>query len=199
MVLPVYYINLTERTKRKRRTIINLNRMGFKNLFRVEGVHAKIPKAGCALAHKKAYELILNNHADDDIVLVCEDDIKFIGNIVILVKSLEEFAKSDNAKVLCIASANSKIRRSYSNNLNEGFDIETASCYAVKISFLPVLKDNVESCIEELLKTNGQSMALDKFWKPLQQQYSFVLPKRKLVKQYSGRSDVEDRNVIQIK
>ena len=197
--LPVYYINLPERRKREDRTVTNLHRMGFRKMFKVEGVFEKIPKAGCALAHKRAFDLILNHHNKDKVVLVCEDDIKFIGQVEVLAKSIEEFVKNDNLKVLCIGNSNSKARRSLGDNLNEAYNIETASCYAVKVSFLPILKRNVEFCIEQLLETNGQSMPLDKFWKSLQVKYTFVIPKKKLVKQYSGKSDVEGRKIIQIK
>ncbi len=197
--LSVYYINLPDKRKREERTITNLHRMGFRKIFKVEGVYEKIPKAGCALAHEHVYDLILNNHNEDKVVLVCEDDIKFIGNVEVLAKSIEEFVKNDNLKVLCIGNSNSKIRTSVSNNLNEAYNIETTSCYAVKVSFLPILKRNVEFCIEQLLATNGQSLPLDKFWKPLQVQHIFAIPKKKLVKQYSGKSDVEGRNIIQIK
>ena len=120
--IPLYYINLKESKDRNLDMIAELKKQNYYNYNREDGINyneykpsnyeksiLKSPKfknkngsIGCALAHYKLWKKIVNN--DEDIFLVCEDDIKFVDKFKIKLFALINQMKKDNYDVIFLCN-----------------------------------------------------------------------------------------------
>lgn len=70
--IPVIYINLPEAVDKKERLEATLSELGFKNVYRSEGVKTFPKKIGVAIAHQAALQYAVDNF--DCPVIILEDD-----------------------------------------------------------------------------------------------------------------------------
>jgi GR25 family glycosyltransferase involved in LPS biosynthesis len=201
-----YYINLDYRLDRK-----ILVEREFSNLdiecIRIPAILHTDGAIGCLQSHIKVLETC---DTDAEYIWVCEDDIEFLVPRVEIDKSIDAFMKT-NGDILCLAF-NSKKETKYSDGFLRTTDNQTTSCYIVKRKFRLVLLDFWKSLLNSIetntihplmdiyLKldfNNSENLfnAADRAWKVLQKDYIFLIPEKRIAKQRSGYSDIEQKSV----
>jgi GR25 family glycosyltransferase involved in LPS biosynthesis len=189
--IPTYVINLESRPDRLAKTKKTLARMQFNSPIRIPGVWDEYPKRGCSKAHLNTYTIIRDSKYD--VALICEDDIKFVGNLSVLMSAVVEFLKDESLKVFCVASLPKNKEDIGKKYLLRTTNVQTASCYLVKRAILDDLIEIANSSIESLTESQGKTVPIDKEWKKLQIGNRFVVSKRRLCVQRVGYSDIEKR------
>jgi len=201
-----YYINLDYRLDRK-----ILVEREFSNLdiecIRIPAILHTDGAIGCLKSHIKVLETC---DPDAEYLWVCEDDLEFLVSRVELNKSIDAFIKSEG-DILCLAF-NSRKQSKYSDGFLRTTDNQTTSCYIVKRKFRLVLLDFWKSLLNSI-ETNtihplmdiytkldvhkGENVfnAADQAWKVLQKDYIFLIPEKRIAKQRSGYSDIEQKSV----
>ena len=201
-----YYINLDYRLDRK----ILIERE-FSNLdiefIRIPAILHSNGAIGCLQSHIKVLETC---DPDADFIWICEDDIEFLVPRANIDKSINAFMKSDG-DILCLGF-NSRKQSKYSDGFLRTTDNQTTSCYIVKRKFRNILLDFWKSLLNSI-ETNtihplmdiylkldvhkGENVfnAADQAWKILQKDYKFLIPEKRIAKQRSGYSDIEEKSV----
>ena len=201
-----YYINLDYRLDRK-----ILVEREFSNLdiecIRIPAILHTDGAIGCLKSHIKVLETC---DPDAEALWVCEDDLEFLVPRAEIDKSMDTFMKTDG-DILCLAF-NSKKESKYSDGFLRTTDNQTTSCYIVKRKFRLVLLDFWKSLLNSIetntihplmdiyLKldfNNSENLfnAADRAWKVLQKDYIFLIPEKRIAKQRSGYSDIEQKSV----
>jgi len=191
--IPTIIINLDYRSDRLNLSRKTLNRMGITKISKFSAISDLIAIRGCARSHLEVLKKFRDSR--ESYLLICEDDIKFIGSILKLNKVLQEFLEDKDAKVLCLGNLTDQKIQNYTKTLNRGLVVKTMSCYLVKQEFVEYLIKNGEYSVAELTRTQGISGAFDKSWITLQADYVFVVPKNRLVVQASQYSDILKKKV----
>jgi len=199
-----YYINLDYRLDRKILVEREFSKLDIE-FIRIPAILHSNGAIGCLQSHIKVLETC---DQDAEYLWVCEDDVEFLVSRCELDKSINAFMKSDG-DILCLGFNSMK-----NSKFSEGFlrttDNQTASSYLVKRKFRKVLLDlwksllnSIETNIEhplnnEYLKLDIRKYnfnALDQAWKILQKDYIFLIPEKRIAKQRSGYSDIEEKSV----
>lgn len=201
-----YYINLDYRLDRKILVEREFSRLDLK-CSRIPAILHSEGAIGCLQSHIKVLETC---DPDADYLWVCEDDIEFLVPRAELDKSIQSFMKTDG-DILCLAF-NSRKQSKYTNCFLRTTDNQTTSCYIVKRKFRHVLLDFWKSLLNSI-ETNtihplmdiyikldvhkGENVfnAADQAWKILQKDYIFLIPEKRIAKQRSGYSDIEQKSV----
>jgi GR25 family glycosyltransferase involved in LPS biosynthesis len=191
--IPIFVINLEKRPDRLISVTRALRCMGIENFVRFNAKVDQYPKRGCAKSHLSLWEKSLNNSAN--IVMICEDDLEFVGNIRTLRKSLDDFINEKDIHVLCIANLTKDYPVKITRNLRRTQNVQTTACYLVKKEVLKDLIRCGEKSIAQLTSSNGVSGAIDKVWKDIQGERVFTIPRSILCIQSAGHSDIENRKV----
>lgn len=192
--IPVYVINLKRNPNKFERSLKNLNYMGLKRVERFIAIEDIIGLRGCSKSHLTLWRHLQVTGVE--FAVICEDDLRFVGNLKILKKVILEFLKSEKMGMLCLASYTSDKGTSITRNLKHSSSVQAACVYIVRKSFLPELIPYGERSISELTNSNGEKGALDKVWKPLQTRMPFVIPKKRMCIQYYGYSDIKKRRTF---
>lgn len=192
--LDIFYINLEHRQDRDKEIIEEFNSLGHNNYTRFNAIRNTNGALGCALSHKT----ILGNWEanDSSLLMVCEDDLKFIGNLEELEDLMSKFINDKHLDILCL-SHNHFNEVSYNKFFNLTSDTQTTSCYIVKPHMKEVLLDNFNLSVKllEVGIDHQYSVAIDQVWKVLQKKYNFVIPKKRFAHQRESFSDIENRVV----
>jgi GR25 family glycosyltransferase involved in LPS biosynthesis len=198
----VYYINLDNRTDRNLFIQNQLTKI-FSNVVRISAEDGKkitnnyniSSMVGCVLSHIKTLKLALENTEDN--VFVFEDDFEIEGDIEENKKRILNLLNLDfNIILLSYHIPMVKI-----NNIRNGIaDVsngQTTSGYLIKKSFIPVLIDNLENSLKNLILTGDlSSFSLDQYWKLLQNQDNkFYCSIPRIGKQRDDFSDISKMNV----
>jgi hypothetical protein len=191
--VPVFVINLDSRPDRWVKSQKNLKRMQIMSPIRVSAISDVYPKRGCSQSHLKVYQLF--QASNQEVMLVCEDDIRFVGGIRAFVSAFQDYVIKEDINVFCVAGLVKKKGSSQSKHLLAVSDIQTTSCYFVKRNegCVEELKVAALSSIRSLTTSRGVSVPIDKEWKKLQIGNKFVTSKKRLCVQYRGYSDIEKR------
>jgi len=203
--MKAYYINLDSRLDRKNLVEREFTRLNYE-FQRVPAIFNLDGLTGCAESHIKVLE---SCDTDSNYIWVCEDDIQILANREYIDTCIQQFLNSD-ADILCLGNNILGILP-YSGDLLRSTDIQTTSSYIIKKKFRNILldtwkdalvsrKNNDNKKYEEKLKSLNirvceDYLALDQVWKILQRDYIFVIPKKKVLKQRSGYSDIMGRYV----
>lgn len=191
------YINLDKRIDRNYHTIDQLKSIGVTFPIRVSATISDLGGAvGCTISHIRCLEhAIMRNW---DTVFICEDDITFIDQNVLL-QSLNGFSESmaDNWDVLLVGGNNLPPFEPVNDFCIRAYNCNTTVGYIVNKHYMPVLLQNFKDGLEKFVKSplDKQRFAIDVYWKNAQHSglWYFLLPCT--VTQYANYSDIEHRHV----
>ncbi len=184
----VIYINLDARTDRREQIERDLAEIGVRAFCRFPAIANRRGSIGCARSHEE----VLKNWepANGKMLLVLEDDCEFLAGRVDLDKAVEEFATSSSLAVLCLANE-TKWAFPISRRLAISANIQTTAAYVVKPH---VRQELVEAFDESACRLSAgeddSTAACDVVWKRIQATRFFAVPRRRLIRQRPGFSDV---------
>lgn len=189
--LPVVVINLDRRTDRLEATLAELERADFTSHRRFAAFETPDGRIGCSQSHIAVLEDFIKNGGDA--LVVCEDDVTFVGPGVILKQTVRDFLEDPVLDILCIGNNVRYKPIRWSALLNLSSDTQTTSCYVVKRRAARVLLRNFKRG-QFLLSTwpNDPRFAIDIYWKHLQWgRLVFCVPSTRLAIQRPSFSDIE--------
>jgi hypothetical protein len=199
----VVVINLDSRSDRLESVTAQLTSVGIPEWTRISAVDGKsvfpdldpffAGSAGCSLSHIEALEQ--GSFDAPEAVMVCEDDLEFIGSREQLSACVEEFLTSPNLDVLCIAVRARGGSHHVSKKLRVIIGGAGGGCYLVKPHMVTRLLDAYQAGMPKLMAGDRAGKG-DRMWHPLQQKGSFfAAPIGQLARQGSGFSDIEGRDL----
>lgn len=192
--LDIYYINLEHRADRREEVEIEFNQLGLHNYKRFNAVRNINGALGCALSHRAVLETWASK--TENLLMVCEDDISFLGDLKSLKDLLIQFKEDDRLDVMCLAY-NHFNQVKYNGIFFQTSDCQTVSCYVLKPYMRDIMIDNFSLSIK-LLEAgvyNQYKVTIDQVWKVLQKDYNFVIPKKRFAIQRESFSDIEQKVV----
>jgi len=193
-LLDIYYINLSHRQDRNREIIEEFEGIGLIRFNRYEAVFNQNGALGCAISHRNVIRDYIKKQ--DRLLMICEDDIKFLVDRNTLEKIIQVFLSDPNLDVLCLGN-NHFNQYSYNDYFFLTSDTQTTSCYVIKPHMIDIMLDNFELSVR--LLNFGISKIykpeIDQVWKLLQKKYNFVIPKEKFAIQRESFSDIEKQAV----
>lgn len=192
--LRVLYINLDFRRDRDHEIKSVMSEASLANVTRVSAVFREDGRLGCVMSHLKALRLAESLNAP---VMICEDDLMFVGKIEVLRESVAEFLSDPYLDVLMLANNQKMPAIPYSNLLAITTNAQTTACYVIKPSAIPVIRANFSEASDRLIASNGgRALPVDKAWKVLQgTALMFAVPTTTLALQRPGWSDIEHSHV----
>lgn len=188
-----YFINLKHRTDRLSSIKKELITLGMSNFSRYEAMPNTNGTLGCSLSH---FKLLSNwDNANDELLMICEDDIRFNVSSLELLELIQDFVNDPKADVLLLA-ANTLIHHPYSYYFNIVLNSQTTAAYIVKPHMKNILLENYQLSIDLLEKGILSNIAaIDQIWKDLQVKFTFITPKKTSVYQSESYSDIEKTTV----
>ena len=184
----VFYINLDSREDRNKEICRELKSFRISGAKRFPGIHRSSGALGCSLSHQS----VITNSRTSEIrgTVVFEDDLIFIARPKLVGRVVREFLNNPAADVLCIANFTKDRTTYFSPNLQRTTDVQTMACYLFKPHMKMHLERASELSIKQLVETDGAEGILDKKWKMLQKDFTFVVPRAKLAIQRNSFSDI---------
>jgi glycosyl transferase family 25 len=187
--LDVIYINLAHRIDRKKDLVIEFSKIGLANYKRFDAVQKSNGALGCANSHRDSLKYYLDI---EKLLMICEDDISFIGSCDTIMILLEGFINDSNLDVLCLGFNHSN-QYSYNHYFFLTSDTQTMSCYVLKPHMKEIMLNNFDLSVQ-LLEYGIDKIyrpEIDQVWKSLQKDYNFVIPKIRFAYQRESFSDIE--------
>lgn len=148
--LKTYCINLNRRSDRRLSMVEQFNNINFIDYYIVDAVDGdsiENPNEnyhcqkvyGCLLSHRKAVEMAIQN--DDDLCLICEDDIVFCNDLETHLQDIA-WALPDDFDVCYLGYFDNGIKHEIYNKYLVKLNGQTgAFAYIVNKKFLPILKE----------------------------------------------------------
>jgi GR25 family glycosyltransferase involved in LPS biosynthesis len=183
-----FYINLEDRTDRKRQIEGTLNNINCR-YERVDAIKDKIGAIGCTKSHIKALELAIERNLQ--CVLIVEDDIDWVSNKVNDAINSLCHRKFD----VCVLAPIFDLNK-HAHKINEYFvsDItcQTAAAYIVSNHYYHTLINNFKEGLDKLENGGNPNLcAVDQYWKLLQRKDNWLFAYPTLGKQRAGYSDIQ--------
>lgn len=191
--LPGFYINLDKRRDRRLLVEEGLAAHGLNRFERLPGIPNSLGILGCTQSHIAVLEKI--QEAKYSLAMICEDDVEFLGDSHDIRSAIQEFSDNPGLDVLCLAYRLRAPRLRISKKLAIGNGVQTASCYVVKQSAIPILLDSFRES-EKMLASGvpPRIAANDMHWKKAQSKYlTFAITRTRLARQRPSFSDVVGR------
>ena len=196
--IPVTYINLDKRSDRSETIRREFLHIGLRSPRRFSAIEDENPMLGAARSHLAVLEDFALS-SPESLVMVCEDDLTFIGSREELDQVVEEFAGDPRLDVLCLAYMIKNTTKAVevkevraTEHLLISNQILTQACYVLKPSaIIPVIGSLRQSI--RLLSAGVQwsYAAGDVYWQTLQQgRLFFAYPEKRLARQSAGHSDI---------
>ena len=192
MLENVYYINLKERTDRKKLVENELDELGWK-YQRFNAIKTKNGRVGCSMSHLKLIQMAREKNLD--YIVVVEDDIQFMRKTWyndkikdILEKEFDVFLLAGNLRL--------PIFRTNDENIGKISKSFTTTGYIVKKHYYDTLINNIKQGIQLLLKNpDGEfnSNAIDCYWMKLQERDNWKIIMPRTITQRPIYSDIEQR------
>ena len=188
----IYYINLEERTDRKKHIENEFKKLGWNNYTRFNAIKHSKGAIGCSMSHLEILKNARNNNLD--YVVILEDDIQFLD--IDLYKKLFNKFMNDNIEfdVLLLAGnliGNNNIRNDYYIKTNRCF---TTTGYIVKKHYYDILINNIDESINNLINTNKQyKYAIDVYWNILQINDNWYILYPRTITQLPSYSNIENK------
>ena len=192
MLENVYYINLKERTDRKKLVENELNELGWK-YQRFNAIKTKNGRVGCSMSHLKLIQMAKEKRLD--YIVIVEDDIQFMRKTWynekiknILEKEFDVFLLAGNLRPPIFETNDENIGK-----ISKSF---TTTGYIVKKHYYDTLITNIKEGIQLLLKNpDGEynSNAIDCYWMTLQESDNWKIIMPRTVTQRPIYSDIEQR------
>ena len=194
-ILHAFYINLEERSDRKKHVEDQLKSVGI-NAKRFPAIKMENGALGCSLSHLKCLETAYQNKWEH--VLICEDDITFL-NPTLFVNQFELFLKNHNHKewdVILLGGNNVPPYTKIDETCIQVSKCQTTTGYFVNGHYIKTLMENVKRGVSQLLRFPDKHVlyAIDKYWFQLQEKDKWYLITPPSVIQAPGYSDIEKRN-----
>ena len=174
----LYYINLKNRTERKKHILQELNKINYPSnkIVRIDAVKHNNGLTGCALSHIKAIKLAIKNN--DDYAIIMEDDFTWKYDSNTTNKILNKCFNFKEDWNVILLSKNGEVKQ-YNDFLDKVIQSQTASGYIIKKKYIPTLLKLWEENVSIRLKYNiskknpyknytNHNTALDICWKKLQ-------------------------------
>ena len=193
LINKTYYINLDHRKDRKEHLTKEFQRIGFDNFERFPAVHCNFGALGCGLSHLSILKKFLED-PEIEIGMIIEDDAQFLVDREKIDEYIKNFKEDPDSDILCLGFG-SYDQVPYNSQFHRSLNLQTTSCYVVKKKFIPILIENISESCQLLSKSFNMENSIDIYWKKLQKNYIFLIPKEKVVKQYPSYSDIIKRYV----
>lgn len=189
----IVYINLKHRTDRNMEIIDEFNLLNIEGFKRFNAIKNSDGLIGCASSHVEVLKQFKSSNKK--LLMVCEDDLKFLTSISEINELINEFYNNEKLSVLCMSS-NHFNSIEISSKLSLTTDTQTTSCYLVKKSYVDELI-SIFSLSKKMLeaKIPAEYAALDQIWKINQSESFFVIPNKRIAFQRESFSDIERKNV----
>lgn len=189
----IFYINLKHRLDRKSKIEREFKRIGVSHAVRFDAIKNSNGALGCAQSHHALLNCYDVNRKK--LLMICEDDCEFTADRLYIDELLKEFVSNQQYDVLCLAY-NHRNSMQLNQRLKFTSDTQTTACYILKphmvSEMLAVAEDSVSRLIQGQPKNKA---AIDVVWKKLQKSYVFVLPTKRIARQFASYSDVEKVSV----
>lgn len=186
----VRYINLDHRSDRREDFENEMHALGVSWHNRHSATLAHPGALGCSLSH---LQVLKHWEATPGrLLLVCEDDARFVASRSELDALIEEFTASPHLQVLALAYRTAW-HIPISDRLAASADIQTTAAYVAKPEIVPDLVAAFEDSVRGLRDgASARTAALDKVWKRVQKKRLFAIPRKKCVIQRAGFSDIQE-------
>lgn len=190
-----YYINLDKRPDRKTNfEEIKQKYPLFQNVERMTAYEHSNGGYGCGMSHIIALKKCLES--DDDVFLICEDDLLIMDENN-LNRMTDDLNLKDDWDIITLTPRGDimpgqEIRDLFLRINNN----QTTTAYFIKKHMVSILIANLEEAIAGLNKGGNPNIyCIDQYWKRLQNQYKFYYYKDVFAGQLVGFSDIENRFV----
>lgn len=203
----VLYINLNERTDRRKEILAELTKLNLlSKADRFNAIKTPNGRIGCSLSHLKCLQLAKERQYRN--VLIVEDDALFI-NIPLLQTQFatawqdimaqgqeqrqEQEPSSSHWDVIIFAGNNIPPYVKKSNAHIQVSRCQTSACYLVNATYYDTLIENLKDGVAQLMKfpEKHSLYALDRYWFSIQQRDRWYLITPMTVIQRPGYSDIE--------
>ncbi len=190
----VSFINLDRRPDRREEMVAELEKLGLENYNAFRAIEASPGSLGCSLSHAALLQVEQEN---SDLIMVCEDDARFLLGRKELDEIVEAFYLDLRLDLLCLSY---KIQNSpllVDDKFAISNNIQTTACYIVRRQHVSKLSKVMNRSANRLARGWPEWFsALDIAWKALQRwELIFAIPQRPCVIQRASFSDVEGRTV----
>lgn len=197
--LTVRVINLSRRPDRLKKVSKTLMDKGFSNWERVEAVDgalmgSRVPpllagSIGCEMSHLAALRLPIGRQVQA--IMVCEDDLEFLGDEDEIKSCLAEFLLTPQLDVLVLGGRPRGGSIPISANLRIVRGLVGRSCYVVKMGAVSQLLRQFSHGLSLLENGNIKGKG-DLTWRKLQDRtLFFAAPRKDLARQRADYSDIE--------
>lgn len=187
------YINLQDRRDRRREFETELKKLDFVRPERIIATADPNGSLGCAKSHIVALTQFLDS--SDDVTIICEDDVEFIGSTEQIAEIIQEFQRSRLVDVLCLSYRLRGPRFPISSAMAIGNNIQTTACYVVHRAAAKAVRENFLKSRDLLASGSPPRIAsIDIRWKSLQfHPLTFAIPRFPLARQRESYSDIAKR------
>lgn len=202
-VIAVRVINLEHRGDRLSQITAELKRMGLTSWQRVNGFYGLVAlpgssqviagSVGCQLAHIAA--LAEGIPSNCEAIMVCEDDLEFVGSREDLQRAIIEFLDNPLLDVLSISGRPRGGSLKISDEMRIVVGLVGRGSYLVKPhAIIPLIETFTGGF--SLLRKNSVRGKGDQMWKKLQRtSFFFAAPIHTMAQQAGGYSDIEGKNL----
>ena len=190
MDAPAIYINLDSRTDRRNLIEEELNTLGLK-YTRLSATFDPIGIIGCGHSHIRALEQALTMGAEK--VWIFEDDYKLLDKNL-FVQAVQNLPDCD-VFMGSYSKRGLRLKPIKDTMYSKIIEAQTASCYLIKNTYIPVLLENLKEGLELLKKTGNRNYSNDICWKKLQPKGNWITTNSRCGKQRPSYSDIEKKNV----
>ena len=193
MIKYAFYINLENRTDRRKQVEEELQSVDIQNAERFNAIRLANGRIGCSMSHLKCLKLAQERKWP--YVMICEDDVQFL-NPDLFKKQLSEFLSNQKSwDVVLLAGNNMPPHTIVRDDCVKVTRCQTTTAYIVNTHYYNTLMTNIKNGMELLMKEPEKHFlyAIDKYWFQLQQTDNWYLITPLSVIQREGYSDIESR------
>ena len=184
-----FYINLDKRLDR-REHFENISPV-FKDIQRFPAIEYSPGYIGCAMSHIAVLKKGLN--IEGEYIYIFEDDFMIL-NMNNFNHFLNDFNDIDvDWDIIVLTPRGVTINQNSSEKFKRIIDNQTATGYIIKKIFIPILIQNLEESLQNLLNGGSYNIyGIDQYWKKLQFEYKFYYYSSIFGGQLPGWSNIEN-------
>jgi GR25 family glycosyltransferase involved in LPS biosynthesis len=189
----VYYINLEQRTDRKKHMENQFQQLNW-NGTRIPAIKTPNGAVGCTISHIKCLQMAIQLNLD--YIVILEDDIYFL-NPTLFCQQLQTTLNSlSNWDVILFAGNNANTYTRINDACVKIKNTQTTTGYMVNKHYFNTLMMNMKEGLSKLIKEPHLHFyyAIDKYWFLLQEKDNWYIVTPLMVTQMEGYSDIEKRN-----
>jgi GR25 family glycosyltransferase involved in LPS biosynthesis len=187
----VLYINLDERTDRRKKAEQEFKRVGLQTQ-RIQAIKKKRGQLGCTLSHIKCLEIAKEKGWDH--VMICEDDILFAKDAELVRQRFNTFlSRHKDWDVIALGLL-----------IEDGIYLDDSAaqiksawcttCYIVRKEYYDILLNNFKISAERLTKIISPTNGIDYIWQSLQKRDRWMTILPIIVIQNPDKSSIHKSN-----